>query len=154
MGESSKYERLVIELINKMDLNKLFSLFNKDPEEELRENLITYKNTPKFKLEMFSRIILEGVHFKTKIVSFFTNSNAGLEGEELAKVGDFMMFTRAWFWISQFELDNPEWSEALNSCNIKNFQESLKICIQYFEDREEFEKCSFLVSIRSLIKVD
>lgn len=152
MGESSKYERLVIELINKMDLNKLFSLFNKDPEEELRENLITYKNTPKFKLEMFSRIVLEGIDFKTKIISFFSNSNTGLESEDLAEVGDFMMFNRAWFWVGQFELDNPEWSEALNSLNIRDFQEALRICIKYFEDGEEFEKCSFLVNIRSLIK--
>ena len=135
-----------------MDLNKLFSLFNKNPEEGLEENLISYKNTPKFKLEMFSRIVLEGIHFKKQIVSFFTNSDVGLEEGDVTEVGDFMMFTRAWFWIQQFELDNPEWVEALNNCKVDNFRKALKICIKYFESSEEFEKCSFLVNIRSLIK--
>jgi len=154
MEEGSKYRRLGRNGMKKMDLNKIFSMFSNNPEEELRENLVTYKNSPKFKLEMFTKLILNGVHFKDRMIEFFSNSNVGLERRELSDVGDFMMFTRAWFWIQQFKLDDPEWVEDLNNHSTVEFEKALKICIQYFEDEEEFEKCSFLVNVRSLIKID
>jgi|TARA_R110000787_G_scaffold30225_1_gene81278 hypothetical protein len=136
-----------------MDLDKLFSLFYKNPEEDIKENLESYKSSHKFKLEMFSRLVLEGVNFRSMIISFFIDSDIEMDKDELSEVGDFMMYNRSWFWIQQFELDDPEWCEALNNCKVDSMFSALDLCISYFESNEEYEKCSFLASIKHLIEV-
>ena len=135
-----------------MDLNHLFQLFTNIPEEGIMENVESYKNTPKFKLGMFIKLVINGSHFKNKIISFFSKSDSELDKEDIDRAGEFMMFTRAWYWISQFDFDDNEWLFDLQNAAYDDILISLNLSILYFEKNEEYEKCSFLVNIRSLIE--
>lgn len=135
-----------------MDLNNLFSLFNILPGDDFGEEVEEYKNTPKFKLGMFVKLLRDGSLFKKKIVSFFAKANSDLDKEDISNAGDFMMYTRAWYWISQFDFSDPEWCEEVLLIDYDELLISLNISIIYFENLEEYEKCATLVKIRSLLE--
>ena len=70
-----------------MDINNIFGLFSSgSKEEEIYENLDTFKKTPLFKLSMFVKLILNGVNFKKKLLYFFQKSSEdlGLDDVDLA----------------------------------------------------------------------
>jgi len=137
-----------------MDLNKIFGLFNDKPGEELiYENLETFKKTPKFKLGMFEKLITNGRNFKAKIVSFFSLADEVFDIQDIDNAGEFMMYNRAWFWISQFDWSEDEdWIIELKVISNDNFLTAIKLSIYYFEEYEEFEKCAFLKKIQNVVE--
>ena len=58
-------------------------------------------------------------------------------------------FTRSYFWIQECNLDNEEWTDALDHYIDDEFITCIKLCIKYFEEIEEFEKCAFLKKIQN-----
>jgi hypothetical protein len=135
-----------------MDLNKIFGLFNNGSvEEQIYENLDTFKKTPKFKLGMFEKLIINGSNFKSKIVNFFSLTDDELDIQDINDAGEFMMYNRAWFWISQFNCDE-DWINDLKTISSNNFLGAIKLSIYYFERHEEFEKCAFLKKIQNIVE--
>ena len=97
-----------------MDLNKFFHFLNsgKLKEEDLEENLDTFKKTPYFKLGMFHKLMFNGMIFKKSLLYFFSKSDPELDMDSVDTAGEFIMHQRAWLWISQFNWDENEWVEA------------------------------------------
>ena len=98
--------------------------------------------------------------WKNSVVSMFSKADVEFDVKDIDSVGDMMLYTRAWYWISQFDFDDKEClndlklfldkdSETYNSSDLFI---SLMRTIKYFEKTEEFEKCAFLVKIRDLLK--
>jgi hypothetical protein len=136
-----------------VDLSKIFSLFNDGPQEEyIYENLETFKKTPKFKLGMFEKLIVNGVNFKMKIVNFFSLSDENFDIDEIDKAGEFMMYNRAWFWISQIDLEDEIWLYDLKVISSVNFLDAIKLSLYYFEFHEEYEKCILLKKVQDIVK--
>jgi hypothetical protein len=136
-----------------VDLSKIFSLFNDGPQEEhIYENLETFKKTPKFKLGMFEKLIVNGINFKMKIVNFFSLSDENFDIDEIDKAGEFMMYNRAWFWISQIDLEDEIWLYDLKVISSVNFLDAIKLSLYYFEFHEEYEKCILLKKVQDIVK--
>lgn len=135
-------------------LEKFFGSFiNQNPnEEDLIENLETFKHTPVFKLGMFKKLMINGLTFKKKLVTFFSKSDKDLDCDDIDLAGEFMIYHRGWFWISQVDISDENWVEGLKFSSDIDLLVSLKLSINYYEEHEEYEKCSFLVKIQNIVQ--
>ena len=143
-----------------MDKEKIFGLFDKDFDDSLQKDIGDYKKSFHFKIGMFIKVVIYGDKWKKSVVSMFSKADTEFDVKDIDSVGDMMLYTRAWYWISQFDFDDKEClndlklfldkdSETYNSSDLFI---SLMRTIKYFEKIEEFEKCAFLVKIRDLLK--
>ena len=136
-----------------MDLDYFFSFFN--PNSDIgysKSEIKDAKNNPYYKIRMFERLILNGLSFKKSIINFFSQADETLDMVQVDLAGEFMMYNRAWFWISQLELDNEEWVKGLKKASSENLLVSVKLSINYFEEQEEYEKCAFLKKVLDIIE--
>ena len=140
-----------------MDLNNIFSLFGaedskKEDLKKIEVELEMFKETPHFKLGMFHKLIMNGNLFSKQVVKFFQKSSPELDMEGVDQAGEYIMYTRAWFWIENVNLRKKEWKEALKQYLNEEFVVAVKLCISYFEDMEEYEKCAHLKKIQDFIE--
>ena len=136
-----------------MDLNKFFELFgNASENEKVRKEFDTFKKTPAFKIGMFVKLVTNGMNFKKQVVNFFSKSldkDENLDGVDLA--GEFMIYNRGWYWVSQMDWDSEEWVSDLKDLISDELLTALKLSIHYFEEQEEYEKCAFLKKIQDFV---
>ena len=72
--------------------------------------------------------------------------------EGIDEAGEFMMFTRAYFWVEGFKFKSKLWKEDLKHYSHEEFLVALKLSIHYFESKEEYEKCAHLKKIQVLVE--
>jgi hypothetical protein len=130
-----------------MDLNKFFRVLN--DEIQINDDLEKFKSSPYYKLGMFNKLILNGMNFKKQVISFFERNVDDVDKIDMA--GEFMVYNRAWFWISQFKWDE-EWIDDLKKIGDEYFLTSVKLAIHYFEENEDYEKCAFLKKIQDFLE--
>lgn len=136
-----------------MDLNKFFSYFNSSSDiEVLQKNLDNFKESPIYKIKIFERLITNGLLFKKSIVNFFDQADKDLDIVQIDLAGEFMIYTRAWFWINQLDWDDEQWVKDLEMASNENFLIVVKSCMNYFERQEEYEKCAFLKKIQDFVQ--
>jgi hypothetical protein len=140
-----------------MAIDNIFALFgfpDKDDEDrkKLEADLDVFKETPHFKLGMFHKLIMNGSLFSKQVVKFFAKADPGLDVKGIDQAGEYMMFTRAWFWIEQVQIRKKEWKEALKQYASEEFVISIKLSINYFESTEEYEKCAHLKKIQDFVE--
>ena len=143
-----------------MDKERIFSLFDKDFDDSLQKDIGDYKKSFHFKIGMFIKVVIYGDKWKKSVVSMFSKADTEFDVKDINSVGDMMLYTRAWYWISQFDFDDKECLDDLklfldkdrDTYNSSDLFISLMRTIKYFEKVEEFEKCAFLVKIRDLLK--
>ena len=93
-----------------MDLNKFFSFFSPTSEDgDFHGSLESFKESPIYKIKIFERLIINGLIFKKSIVNFFSKADEDLDVSQIDLAGEFMMYNRAWFWISQLDWDDEQW---------------------------------------------
>jgi hypothetical protein len=139
-----------------MGLGGIFALFGFSDDEDLdkktKKDLNDFKQTPHFKVGMFTKMILNGVNFKKQVVGFFSKADKDLDLAGVGEAGDFMMYNRAWFWISECSTRKKDWKEALIHNSTPEMVFCLKSIIKYFEEIEEYEKCAFLKKIQDFVE--
>jgi hypothetical protein len=142
-----------------MNWGGVFALFgfpddedNSKDNKKIKEELEAYKETPYFKLGMFHKLIMNGQVFKKQILNFFSKADPSLDTEGIDGAGEFMMFTRAYFWVEGFKFRSKIWKEALKKYSNDEFLVALKLSIHYFESTEEYEKCAHLQKILVLVE--
>jgi len=142
-----------------MGLNSIFALFgfpegDKGPGEtrKMKAEIDAYKKSPHFKLGMFYKLIMNGTAFKKQVLNFFSRSDSALDMEGIDEAGEFMMFTRAYFWVEGFKFKSKLWKEDLKHYSHEEFLVALKLSIHYFESTEEYEKCAHLKKIQVLVE--
>jgi hypothetical protein len=136
-----------------MDLNRFFSFFNdRLDNDRLEENLTSFKKTPYFKIGVFTRLIMNGLSFKKQVIMLFENSDGNLDMRDVDLMGEFMMYQRAWYWISQLDWTDEEWLSDLRRSSNDELLTAVKLSINFFEDEEEFERCAFLKKIQDFVE--
>ena len=141
-----------------MDVDKIFGLFNDEEPESLGEKaqmadaLLDYKEHPLFWVGMFKKLIHNHKTFNTKVMNFFSR----LEDEELdlydvEQAGEFVVYNRAWFWISKIDPQDRICQEAILHYSDEFLDTYLKFAISYFQEFEEYEKCAHLKHIHDLV---
>jgi len=136
-----------------MDLSKFFNYFTPISDDgALQKNLDNFKESPIYKIKVFERLIINGLFFKKSIVDFFTQADENLDMTQVDLAGEFMMYNRAWFWISQLDWNDEQWVKDLEVASNEQFLIAIKLSMHYFEEQEEFEKCAFLKKIQDFIQ--
>ena len=125
------------------------SLFGKDDElKKMEEEIEMWKDTPRYKVGMFFKLVTNGSKLRRQIINMFEDDKR----VNVEDAGEFIMYNRAWFWLQDFNIDDNEWVEALSYYDNDQLSQSLTQSIQYLEKMEEYEKCSKLSSIVSILK--
>jgi hypothetical protein len=136
-----------------MDLNKFFSFFSPTSEDgDFHGSLESFKESPIYKIKIFERLIINGLIFKKSIVNFFSKADEDLDVSQIDLAGEFMMYNRAWFWISQLDWDDEQWVYDLKIASSESLLTAVKLSIHYFEECEEYEKCAVLKRIQNFIE--
>lgn len=138
-----------------MDIDNIFGLFGfeKDHDKNTKktlDKLDSFKESPQFKTGMFKKLIWNGRSFKDQVLKFIKKSEEFIELDgDVGEAGDYMMYTRSYFWIQECNLEDEEWQDAIEYYIDEEFIVCIKLCIKYFEEIEEFEKCAFLKKIQN-----
>jgi hypothetical protein len=140
-----------------MSIKGVFALFGFPDEDnperlKLESELEDYKESPHFKLGMFHKLIMNGHLFSKQVTKFFAKADPSLDVKGIDQAGEYMMFTRAWFWIEQVQIRKKNWKDALKQYANEEFLISLRLSISYFESTEEYEKCAHLKKIQDFVQ--
>ncbi len=140
-----------------MSIKGVFALFGFPDEEnperlKLEAELEDYKESPHFKLGMFHKLIMNGHLFSKQVTKFFAKADPSLDVKGIDQAGEYMMYTRAWFWIEQVKIRSKVWKDALKQYVNEEFLTSLRLSISYFESTEEYEKCAHLKKIQDFVQ--
>lgn len=126
-----------------MSLNKIFSLFDAIDEDTtpIGEAAFDFTDTPMFHLGMFKKLIWNQKSFETKMGKFkqaFPESKI-FEDEE---AGEFVTFTRAYFYLNKFDFDHPLANDAIKLFSDIYTKTACELSLNFFEEKEEYEKCA------------
>ena len=141
-----------------VDINKIFGLFNNEEPESLREKaemtdtLLNYKEHPLFWVGMFKKLIHNHKTFEHKILEFFSNMDEELDLYDVEQAGEFVVYNRAWFWISKIDPQDRKHQESIIHYTDEFLETYLKFTISYFQEFEEYEKCAHLKKILDLVQ--
>ena len=126
-----------------MNLDNFYqTLHGKFSDYDLEE----LKKTPQYRFGMFIKIINNKDYFRKNIRKVLKEEG----NENVIEFEEFLVYNRAWYWIKDFDLNNPgiegiyDYDGALLA---------LDSSIKYFEGLEDYEKCSYLFSFKSLLKM-
>jgi len=141
-----------------VDVDKIFGLFNGEEPESLREKaqmteeLLNYQQHPMFWVGMFKKLIHNHKIFNHKVMDFFSKlENEELDLYDVEEAGEFIVYNRAWFWISKVDILDRNCQEAIIYYTDEYLDTYLKFAISYFQELEEYEKCAHLKKIHDLV---
>ena len=141
-----------------MDINKIFGLFNNDEPESLQEKariadeLLNYKEHPLFWVGMFKKLIHNHKNFNHQILGFFSKMDEELDLYDVEQAGEFVVYNRAWYWISKINTQDRICQEAILHYADDYLLTYIRFAISYFEDFEEYEKCAHLKKIQNILE--
>ena len=142
-----------------MDPNKIFGLFGSEDENpkpdfnhttDTSHLLEDYKEHPLFWVGMFKKLIHNHKTFNHKILDFFSNMDEELNIYDVETAGEFVVYNRAWFWISKVDPQDRICQEAILHYTDEFLDTYLKFAIHYFQELEEYEKCAHLKKISDI----
>ena len=131
-----------------MNLKKFFKLFDsKEPESEpviVNEQLIDH---PYIYMGLFKKLILNYDAFSIQLFQFMRSTEADLNVDKLEEAGVHMVYWRAYNHIEKIDLTQDLHIDTIKAYADDNFIKALDMCLQYYENIEEYEKCAFLKKI-------
>lgn len=139
-------------MYNKMiDMTNIFGLFV--PGEELdgtqtATNLDELKTKPIFHVGMYKKLILNHLNFNNKVLNFFKKSNEEFNIEDIKEAGEYVVFNRAWSYISNVNIKNKGYIDALKHYSDEQFHATLDMGIEFFQKDKLYERCAFLLKIK------
>ena len=95
---------------------------------------------------------MNGHLFSKQVTKFFAKADPSLDIKGIDQAGEYMMFTRAWFWIEPVKIRSKVWKDALKQYSNEEFLISIQLSISYFEGTEEYEKCAHLKKIQDFVE--
>ena len=134
-------------------LENLFNLFKPKVynDKSMEDDIIEFQNTPYYKVGMYLKLLKNGSNFKSQIIEFLASSDEDLDPESISNAGDFIMHTRAWLWISQYDENDKEWLEVFEDFREYDLEFFITLSMKYFETHEEFEKCILFKNILDIL---
>jgi len=136
-----------------MNLNKIFDLFNENPQDKDEDvSIVNLYEHPLFWVGMFEKLIKNNDIFKNKINKFFFIDNPDYDFDELNKLGDNVVFNRAYIFIKQIDLNNPDHQKAVIARGKHGLSSIISLAINYFSILEEYEKCIVLKNIQTFLE--
>ena len=135
-----------------MDLNRIFREFKKGMGAEDRQyNVGILNDNPIVLIGMFKKIIVNNTFFNKKINKLFDYQEVNFTQKDLEKASEFIVYHRAWYYISNIDLSREMDLDAIKALSDEDFKFALESMIQFFENNEEYERCSFLKEIQDKV---
>lgn len=137
-----------------MDPNLVFGLFEdpNDQSEDKVKEIVDFSEHPYVFMGMFTRIILRGDVLNEQVIKFFSEINRELDQDSLQNTNKNLIYSRAYSYISQLNLDNSFHVETLLDKADVNFLTACSMAIEHFIELEEYEKCAKVKKIKDFIK--
>ncbi len=141
-----------------MDVNKIFGLFNGEefnslPEKaQVVEAAVDFKEHPLFWVGMFKKLIQNHKVYNRSLMNFFSKMDEELDLYDVEDAGEFIVYNRAWFWISKIDPSNTKHQDPLIHYGDDLFITYIKFTISYFQELEEYEKCAHLKKIQDFVE--
>ena len=138
-----------------IDKDKIFQLFVDGKEitdEKTKSEIQDFMNGPFAKIGMFVKLIQNHEVFHQKLEKFLKKEQPNYNVESTKEASEFTVYNRAFNYIKDISLDDHNHVNAIINFDPKVFYESLGDAIQYFENGEEYEKCSHLFNIQEIVK--
>jgi hypothetical protein len=137
-----------------MDLKKIFKLFDSDEPEDkpiiVNEQLAEH---PYIYMGLFKKLILNYNTFSEQLFQFMRSADSDLDVDQMEKAGIHMVYWRAYNHIEKIDLTQDFHVDTLRAYADDNFIKALDMCLQYYEDNEEYEKCAFLKKISDIVNL-
>lgn len=135
-----------------IDLNNIFSNFeNTDKETDDFSLLIDFSEHPLFWIGGFNKIINNCIFFKQYTVKNWGITSPDLDIDEIAKVGEDLMFNRAWGYIKNIDVNNHFHMDCIKIKATELLIKSLEESIKHFESLEDYHKCALLTKIKNKV---
>jgi hypothetical protein len=138
-----------------MNLDKLFNLFRSDedptPEERNIATNAELVDHPYIYMGLFKKLITNYNAFSEQLFQFMRSSDVDLDVEKMEKAGVHMVYWRAYDHLAKIDLTNSFHVEIIQTYADDKFIYALNMCLQYYEDTEEYEKCAFLKKILDIV---
>lgn len=133
-----------------MNKDKIFDLFVED------NNSIKPLDLPQghyyAKIGMFTKLILNHFVFHAKLEKFLQKEEPTYSIQSTKEASEFVVFNRAWHYISQINPNDKEVVFAILDFDSKSLNKALESALQYFVEREEYERCAHLFKIQTILK--
>lgn len=135
-----------------MNIDKIFSLFtptSSSNTQSAKKIELTDEVIVEYYIKMYQKLI-ENFHTSgkefLKVLSKSPDLNL-VDFKDIESAGKYMMYSRAWDYISFIDSSNIEHCKILK--NYKNTQlvKYIKMSIKHFEVSEEYKKCAHLKKI-------
>ena len=139
-------------MINK---DKIFSLFvdGKEIKDEMaKEQLKELINGPFGRIGMFVKLIQNHKIFHLKLEKFLKKEQPNYNVESTKEASEFTVYNRAFNYIKDISLDDHNHVNAIINFDPKLLYSTLGMSIKYFEEIEEYEKCSHLHNIQEIVR--
>jgi hypothetical protein len=143
-----------------VNINKIFDLFNDKEPDSLKEKaqvadvlIKDYKNHPLFWVGMFKKLIYNHEVFHLQLLKFFDKLDEGLDQVDIDRAGEYVVFTKAWEYIKKIDSNNLQHQEAIYQFSDIHLKTALELSINYFQEQEEYEKCSHLQKNLEFVKL-
>jgi len=136
-----------------IDPEKIFRVFNPEEVEGKGDSYFDFYQTPTFKLGMFKKIIWNQQNMTDKLDKMCEKMP---ELRDLINLeddaGEFVTFARAWAYIKDFDPTQEQSKEALRIFSDEYTKSACELAINYWEEREEYERCAHVKKILDLLE--
>jgi hypothetical protein len=100
---------------------------------------------------MFKKLLLNMNNYNYNISLSLQKENPNWSVDDLVNMGENIIFNRAYSFISKLDLESPIHIEILDTFSDTILLKCLEVSIKHFENIEEYEKCSFLLKVKSSV---
>ena len=138
-----------------IDKDKTFQLFIDGKgisDEKSKDELKDFMNGPFAKIGMFVKLIQNHKIFHQKLEKFLKKEQPNYNVESTKEASEFTVYNRAWSYIQNINIENPDDINAIINFDNKVFYNVLNDAISYFQEYEEYEKCAHLFKIQQIVK--
>ncbi|MDA9309609.1 hypothetical protein N9Q43_00125 [bacterium] len=135
---------------NTMGVNKdkIFSLFPDTIEENNIDISKDISNESALMLGMYVKLIYNHEIFHQKLKKFYEQEKIPFDVEQTKESSSFVVFNRAWSYISKIDLNKEEDLDSVMSYKKDALLSTLNQGIEYFETLEQYERCAKLLKIK------
>jgi hypothetical protein len=134
-----------------MTVEDLFNLFSSEDNILKKDKLpiLDFTDHPVYWVGMFTKILTNHKGFDDYIKNIFININPEISLDKSEELGEWILYNKAWYYIEKLDISIPFHAENLFLGSTPNTIPALNMAISYFENLEEYEKCSHLAKIKT-----
>lgn len=136
-----------------MDINKVFDLFEEKDSINNPTTKLDLTESPVMWIGMFKKLVMNYKVFSQQLINMFTLVEPPLDINDIKRASSYMVYTRAFDYISKLDITNPIHIECLKMYSDDKLRQSITISLHYYESLEEYEKCAVLKKIQDVMSL-